>query len=396
MISLENGQKKDMVYEMWQRNFHDPIPYADFYFDEVYGKNDILLNVQEDTVKGMLHLNPYRLNVKGQSLSAHYIVGVATDEEFRRQGVMKELLEESFRLLRKQGEVFTYLMPADENYYLPFDFRHGSCQLEQEIECFSDVLSEEEQQGFEFKTLEENDLAEIAQIENRKKDAIFEIHTEITSDYLERLEKETCSDFGKLWFVYHDGKYEGRFVVGAENDYMVLSQIFCAEQENRERFLYEILKYCENAYHYGKYQLILDESWNDILKKAGNYHGVRVLPSRKRPIIMYRILNLEEIGKCLAAIGEGSGFLRITDSYLKEQSGLYEWNISGGGCLIHKFEDSCVEADCGEISIGDLTAFLFGNKKGENLIEVSGLTEKGKELLAKIQPLNLNCIQEIV
>ena len=62
------------------------------------------------------------------------IVGVATDEEYRRQGVMRELLVKTFQELRSRGELFTYLMPADENYYLPFDFRFGMAQVEQELE----------------------------------------------------------------------------------------------------------------------------------------------------------------------------------------------------------------------------------------------------------------------
>lgn len=38
MIIRENGRHREEVYAMWQRNFHDPVPYADFYFTEVYGK----------------------------------------------------------------------------------------------------------------------------------------------------------------------------------------------------------------------------------------------------------------------------------------------------------------------------------------------------------------------
>ena len=49
MISLEEGRYKEEVYAMWQRNFHDPVPYADFYFEEVYGKNKVLLNIQEES-----------------------------------------------------------------------------------------------------------------------------------------------------------------------------------------------------------------------------------------------------------------------------------------------------------------------------------------------------------
>ena len=82
MIVWDNGTKKQRVYEIWEDNFHDPVSYANFYFNEVYGKNEVLLNEEmsadENLVKGMLHLNPYTLHVKGQPAEAKYIVGVAT------------------------------------------------------------------------------------------------------------------------------------------------------------------------------------------------------------------------------------------------------------------------------------------------------------------------------
>ena len=38
MIVWDNGTKKQRVYEIWEDNFHDPVSYANFYFNEVYGK----------------------------------------------------------------------------------------------------------------------------------------------------------------------------------------------------------------------------------------------------------------------------------------------------------------------------------------------------------------------
>ena len=87
MIVWDDGTKKQRIYEMWQDNFHDPVSYADFYFKEVYGKNEVLINQEEDVAKGMLHLNPYLLHVHEQPVRAKYIVGVATDKEYRRQGL---------------------------------------------------------------------------------------------------------------------------------------------------------------------------------------------------------------------------------------------------------------------------------------------------------------------
>ena len=57
MIVWDDGTKKQRVYEMWEDNFHDPVSYANFYFNEVYGKNEVLLNEEmsadENIVKGI-------------------------------------------------------------------------------------------------------------------------------------------------------------------------------------------------------------------------------------------------------------------------------------------------------------------------------------------------------
>ena len=44
MLEWENGRYLEEIREMWQNNFHDPVLYTQFYFEEVYGKNRILVN----------------------------------------------------------------------------------------------------------------------------------------------------------------------------------------------------------------------------------------------------------------------------------------------------------------------------------------------------------------
>ena len=55
------------------------------------------------------------------------------------------------------------------------------------------------------------------------------------------MEKEVRSDFGRLVTAYRNGVYAGRFVIGAENDCMVLSQVVYAGTEDRQEFLHEAL-----------------------------------------------------------------------------------------------------------------------------------------------------------
>ena len=508
MIVWDDGTKKQRVYEMWEDNFHDPVSYADFYFSEVYGKNEVLLNQEtpadDDIVKGMLHLNPYTLHVKGQPAQAKYIVGVATDEEYRRQGVMRELLVKTFQELRGRGEMFTYLMPADENYYLPFDFRFGMAQVEQELEYLPELrketekqvedtvekdskdnitveqgsiaknkevlLMQEEQEGqpeecqvkgdilgenktkressiekYTFETeLSDTELETLTTQENAIKDTLFDIFTEISVPYIRRMEKEVESDYGQVLYVFDGESYVGRVAVGAEDSYFVLSQVFCADASKRESFLEQVILYCEERYHYNRYQLVLDPSWKDVTTKIGLYKSFRFMPAKRVKKIMFRLLNIEELAKllesktgtlketsekektetkicktssyevdseendvcksancevpiCEVDVCEANTYranIYIEDKYLEEQSGVYHFLLKDGKVSITKTETAKTE-DMQRISIAALTDYLFG-KEESTIDSCETLTEEGKKLLKNICPLSENCIMEIV
>lgn len=419
MIVWDDGTKKQRVYDMWEDNFHDPISYADFYFSEVYGKNEVLLNQEtqsdENIVKGMLHLNPYTLHVKRQPTEAKYIVGVATDEEYRRQGVMRELLVKTFQELRSRGEVFTYLMPADENYYLPFDFRFGMAQVEQELEYLPELRRKTEKQvkdteKYTFKTeISDEELETFVTQENTIKDTLFDIFTEISVPYIRRMEKEVESDYGQVLYVFDGASYVGRVAVGAEDSYFVLSQVFCADASKRESFLEQVILYCEEKYHYNRYQLVLDPSWKDVTTKIGLYRSFRFMPAKRVKKIMFRLLNIEELAKILesktgnskennekekAKVKICESDIYIEDKYLEEQSGVYHFLLKNGKVSITKTEAAKTE-DMQSISIAALTDYLFG-KEESTIDSCETLAEEGKILLKNICPLSENCIMEIV
>ena len=86
--------------------FHDPQYYEDFYFETVWPKNHVYLSEE----KGMLHLNPYSNYIQGKTYELHYIVGVATDERYRRQGVMTTLMAQALSDMWDAREPITYLI----------------------------------------------------------------------------------------------------------------------------------------------------------------------------------------------------------------------------------------------------------------------------------------------
>lgn len=423
MLFWDDGSRRGEVYDLWQRNFQDPVPYADFYFDQYYGRNRVLLHQdQEDQViNGSIHLNPYRLNVRGKTFSGSYLVGIATDEEYRRQGIMRTMLRETFARLREEGAPFTYLMPADEAYYLPFDFRFGMCQTEQEIMC----LPAEEDLRFSITDrLTPEELKEAVRLEEQEKEETFAIFTEVDEDYLARLDKEAASDYGRMLYVFEDRspekegdkagrEYVGRFCVVAEYDTLLISRIFC-RKEFRKDFLKDILRYHEDSYHYGNYQVILDESWDDLLLPAGPVGHVRLLVPHRKKIIMFRITNLEKLGDYLTTgpastlAGEDGdeeapdpdqvcGRLYVSDSNLPDQEGYYEIRFLPQGQVSIRKNDQAPGDDWGRIGIAPLTSVIFGGMNLEELgEEAEGLTEAGRTCLNRICPLSPTCIMEIV
>ncbi len=395
MIVYDKGQNEQLIYGMWERNFHDPIPYARFYFENVYPKNQVILWQDQEIVKGMIHWNSYDQQFFGRKAAATYIVGVATDEEYRREGVMRKLLAETFAELRKKGESFTYLMPADENYYLPFDFRFGMSSIEQEIYMENEIPSRN-QWSFQ----EEPDssiLEEIAASENKVRDLHYDIHTRISPDYLRQLGQEAKGDFARMLYIFDGKTYIGRCVIGAEDSYMTLSQLMCVFDEKREEFLEQLLAYGEERYHYGAYKIATDLGWRDAVESLAGKGKYRMSPAKEVPIIMFRILDIEKFVRNIKAKKEQEIQLYIADTKLPVQSGRYIWHASPEGCSLRKYEGQDEILDGGKISIADLTDLLFaGGEKKISIDQVSGLNEEGKSFFENIIPVGNVCITEIV
>lgn len=118
-----NEKLKNDCRTLWTNCFGDSETYMDYYFDEKCKDNHIFIDVEENHVVSMVHLNPYQLKWQGKEIKSYYIVGVATDEKFRKQGRMRELLEQSFVKMQTEQLPFTFLMPADKRIYEPFGFR---------------------------------------------------------------------------------------------------------------------------------------------------------------------------------------------------------------------------------------------------------------------------------
>lgn len=109
--------------ELYETVFaEDTKKFVDYYYEYKIRDNRILVLEEDDRLVSMLHLNPYTLIVNGYEVKSNYIVAVATLKDYRHRGYMRLLLTKALCDMAEQKMPFTFLMPASESIYAPFDF----------------------------------------------------------------------------------------------------------------------------------------------------------------------------------------------------------------------------------------------------------------------------------
>ena len=123
MIKYLNEKEKSLTKSLYKEAFfEDSDRFIDYYYSEKLKDNRILADIDDGIIKSMLMLNPYKISVLGKKYGLYYIVAVATGKRYRRQGCMRRLLNKALVDMNNLNLPFTYLIPANKDYYLPFDF----------------------------------------------------------------------------------------------------------------------------------------------------------------------------------------------------------------------------------------------------------------------------------
>ena len=110
---------------LWEEVFSDDTKaFLDYYYYIKTRDNAIYVIEEDGEICSMLQLNPYTVRVEGQEFPSAYIIAVATRKEYRSRGYMGALLRASLKEMYSRGLPFTFLMPAAEAIYTPYDFRY--------------------------------------------------------------------------------------------------------------------------------------------------------------------------------------------------------------------------------------------------------------------------------
>ena len=108
---------------LWYRAFGDTEEYIDYFFDRKAPRSCCVENWEDGQLCTMAFFIPYEAVLYGSIVTLPYIVGVATEEKFRRQGRMKKMLCEGMDIQKKEGKPLVFLSPADPAIYEPLGFQ---------------------------------------------------------------------------------------------------------------------------------------------------------------------------------------------------------------------------------------------------------------------------------
>lgn len=371
-----NQQNKQQCYGLWKDCFGDSDQYMNYYFTEKTKDNEIFQIERDGEVISMLHLNPFTFLVNGVTQKLNYIVGVATKESERGQGLMRTVLTDTLCRQAERGEAFTYLMPAAKEIYLPYDFRYmytqsrvtGVLALKEEMAVTMQEVKAEPAVSYESLTDEEKE--QVVLFVNEKLQASFDCVVLRDKAYYERLCKEMQAAGGNVVVARQAGRLLGVCAFMLENGHIEVVETITTPSDTRE-VLTKLNAFLQEEYE----EVSLQAAWLEtyFLDKEALFSELEEAKEVEQPIIMARLLHLEHAFSLLRQ-KEGAEpsniVVCIEDPIIKANQKTFAIEGTADGIKISETN----EEPALTVAIAELTEWYFGVREIPQLQGIQTLT----------------------
>ena len=191
---------------LWEKIFtEDTSEFLDYYYSVKVNDNEIYVIEDDGEIVSMLHLNPYQMRVENKIYHTHYIVAVSTDERYRHQGLMRQLLNHAMQIMADRGEPFTFLMPAAEAIYKPFGFEFIYEQKREKV-----IGKQSDDNALKIIQACKNDCQKIVDFANEIL-CKYDVVTWRDATYYQTLLSEVSSEDGGILIAEKDSRIVGVF-----------------------------------------------------------------------------------------------------------------------------------------------------------------------------------------
>ncbi len=108
---------KEETKALWECCFEDSPEFVDYYFHHRYKEEINRTIVREGKVVSALQAIPYEMTYGETMIKTSYISGACTHPDFRSQGSMRQLLNETHQWMFQQGVQLSTLIPATPSLF---------------------------------------------------------------------------------------------------------------------------------------------------------------------------------------------------------------------------------------------------------------------------------------
>lgn len=304
--------KKQQAIELWRACFNDTEEFIQFYFASKYQDENTLLYHEGDAAIAVTQMLPYPMTWCGRQIMTSYISGACTLPAARGKGVMKDLLKESFAIMKSRDIALSTLIPA-EPWLFGFYQKCGyTTVFDHSIEKYILDPSVINNSGNTYSVKEYNDIAEILYPWfSEKMGARKSCIQHPFDDYMAILQ-DLYNDGGKLFIAYTAPEiFTGIAFAIPYGDTVYIPEILCDSTAVKE----SLLQCIANEYSSGKIEC-------------------HVPPVTGSPVIhkgMARIINAKKMLAMYAQYYPENKFsLKLHDEQLLENNGYYF--IEQGNC----------------------------------------------------------------
>ena len=377
MAILEHTEWKK-ARKLWEEVFEeDTEKFLDYYEDYVADHNQIFAEEEAGDVVSMVQLNPYRVHMGEAEADSYYIVAVATRESCRHQGRMRRLLAEALQQMYQEKIPFTFLMPASESIYLPFDF---VTVYRQSLFTCGVVIPGSNDNCWHCIPCRWEQLKELAEWSNVFLQNHSEISTVRTEDYYKRIWKEQESMNGQILLFYEGSQIKGYCFTGYEGSGEAWEIV--VEADNPEEQTGSELRAASDSQALANRRAVealtrwfgeqdqlpmricgfLPESYID---------GIPLSEMTYRPMTMVRIVNLEAFVSRIRAKKPVQFVLYIKDPIIPENCGTFCFEVGREDATLTRMEANTEQnkgaGEIPELTISELAAALYGVERNEKI-----------------------------
>ncbi|SHK06644.1 GNAT family N-acetyltransferase [Hespellia stercorisuis] len=368
-------EEHGLTRQLWEDVFvEDTKEFLDYYYTVKTADNEIYVVEDQNKIRAMIHLNPYKLWVEDKKIKSDYIIAVATEEAYRRKGLMGQLLRRTMRDMYDRKEAFTFLMPAAEAIYTPYDFRFVFDQKQISI-CGEDG----EKKKLSLREAECEDAKKLSGFAKKLLKERYQVYAVRNKKYYETMIREQRSECGGVKMVMSKKELVGFFAYAREENYEIREPLFLPEYED---CLTQTVQ-----------ELTGDASCRTTVYGADHCGG----EAEGHPMIMVRILHLKTLLETLRLKEdvELHCSFAVIDTFLEENTRIWSLCHEKGEeqIMLGETEDSD-----GVFTIAAFTSFLFGYKTLDEVEREEGviLTDHLRGELGKIRLLKDVFLNEVV